>query len=346
MKTFNFYIATMTFTLTLDGDKATLQRYLREKNWLKANEIITTIEKPGEGNMNVVVRVVTSEKSLIVKQARNFVQKYPDIPAPIERIAVENDFYQLIAEIKNLPGFMPNVLGYDAKNYVMVMEDLGAGSDYTNLYKRDVQIANATIEAAVAYLSALHNHRFPETTVANFADNLALRKLNYEHLFVYPLLVENGFNLDDVQSGLQAVAMPYKTDNVLHAAMKTLGETYLASGNVLLHGDYYPGSWLNVNGEFKVIDPEFCFFGKPAYDLGVLLAHLSMAQATDEQLALVWKNYQQPADFSVALTEQFWGMELIRRLIGLAQLPLSLTLAEKETLLAKARTLVCNAQFK
>ncbi len=336
----------MTFTLNLDGDKAALQQYLRDKNWLKASEIITGIEKPGEGNMNVVARIVTSDKSIIVKQTRDFVRKYPDIPAPIERIEVENDFYQLVTNIENLQGFMPNVLGYDAENYVMVMEDLGAGSDYTNLYKKEVPVTNETIEAAVTYLSALHNHRFSETTVANFSDNLALRKLNYEHLFVYPLMAENGFNLDDVQSGLQPVAMPYKTDEVLNAAMKTLGEVYLASGNVLLHGDYYPGSWLNVNGEFKVIDPEFCFFGKPEYDLGVMLAHLSMAQATDEQLNLVWKNYQQPADFSVALTGQFRGMELIRRLIGLAQLPISLTLAEKETLLAEARTLVCNAQFK
>lgn len=332
----------MKFTLTLDGDKTELQNYLQEKNWLNAGETITQTEKPGEGNMNVVARVKTANKSIIVKQARDFVQKYPDIPAPIERIKVESDFYELISEINNLRDFMPTMIGYDAENYTMAMEDLGAGSDYSNLYNKSVQVSDETINAAVGYLSALHNHRFSEKTVTEFSDNLALRKLNYEHLIVYPLMEENGFDLDTIQGGLQAVAMKYKTDETLNKAMKSLGEIYLASGSVLLHGDYYPGSWLNVNGDFKVIDPEFCFFGTPEYDLGVMIAHLKMAQATDNQVNTAVKNYKKTAEFSEKLTNQFIGMELIRRIIGLAQLPLELTLDEKKNLLKEAREFVVN----
>lgn len=330
----------MKFTLTLDGNRTALQNYLREKNWLTSHEEITSVEKPGEGNMNVVVRVKTANKSIIVKQARDFVQKYPDIPAPIERIKVESDFYKLISGINDLKGFMPNVIDFDAENFVMVMEDLGAGTDYTNLYKKDVHVSDETIKSAVNYLSKLHNHEFPETTIGTFSDNLALRKLNYEHLFIYPLMEENGFDLDDIQAGLQAEAMKLKTDKILHKKMQVLGESYLASGNVLLHGDYYPGSWLNVNSDLKIIDPEFCFFGKPEYDLGVMIAHLKMTQATDSQINTVCKEYKQPANFSEKLANQFIGMELIRRIIGLAQLPLELTLEEKKDLLAEARELV------
>lgn len=333
----------MTFTLTLDGKKSVLQSYLLVKNWIENNETIRGLEKPGEGNMNVVARIITSDKSVIVKQARNFVQKYPDIPAPIERIEAENAFYELISTIENLKGFMPNVIGYDKENHLMIMEDLGAGSDYTSLYRKDIQVSDKTIEAAVSYLSKLHNHSFSERTISNFSDNLALRKLNYEHLFVYPLMEENGFNLDDIQGGLQAIAMKYKTDKTLNEAMKKLGEYYLASGGVLLHGDYYPGSWLNVNGEFKVIDPEFCFFGKPEYDLGVMIAHLKMAQATENQVRIIWEMYKQSAIFSEKLTNQFIGMELIRRIIGLAQLPLELTLDEKKNLLQEAKELVVDS---
>lgn len=333
----------MKFTLTLDGDKAVLQNYLREKKWLTSDEEIVDIEKPGEGNMNVVARVKTANKSIIVKQAREFVQKYPDIPAPIERIKVESDFYKLISGINKLKDFMPTSIGYDAENYVMAMEDLGAGTDYTDLYKKDVSVSDDTLNAVVDYLSKLHNHSFPESIVSTFSDNLALRKLNYEHLFVYPLMEENGFNLDDVQEGLQAVAMKYKTDKALNEKMKVMGEFYLASGNVLLHGDYYPGSWLNVNGDFKVIDPEFCFFGTPEYDLGVMIAHLKMAQISDTQLNIVWTKYNQPEGFSKELTNKFIGMELIRRIIGLAQLPLELTLEEKKNLLYEARELVIDS---
>jgi 5-methylthioribose kinase len=335
----------MKFTLTLDGDKTALQAYLREHNWLTENETIATIEKPGEGNMNVVVRVITPKKSIIVKQARGFVQKYPDIPAPIERIKVESDFYELVSGIDNLKDYMPTMIGYDSENYVMVMEDLGTGSDYSSLYKKDVETTGETIDSAIDYLSKLHNHTFSEETITNFSDNLALRKLNYEHLFVYPLIEENGFNLDDIQTGLQAVAMEYKTDKILNERMKTLGEVYLSSGNVLLHGDYYPGSWLSVNGVLKVIDPEFCFFGKPEYDLGVMIAHLKMAQATENQLSSIWKKYEQPANFSKDLTQKFIGMEIIRRIIGLAQLPLDLTLEEKKNLLEEAKELLVNGKW-
>lgn len=327
----------MIFTLSLVGDKTTLQKYLQARNWLSAGDTVTVIEKPGEGNMNVVARIVTTNGSFIIKQARNFVQKYPDIPAPIERIEVESNFYELISNIQKLKDFMPAMIGYDAENYIMAMEDLGTGRDYTNLYHKDVYVADNTIKSAVGYLSELHNQQFGEETITNFSDNLALRKLNYEHLFVYPLMEENGFNLDDVQDGLQAVSMEYKTDKLLNTKMKTLGESYLSAGNVLLHGDYYPGSWLHVNDGFKVIDPEFCFFGKPEYDLGVMIAHLKMAQATDKQIHIVWENYKQPIGFSKELTNQFVGMELIRRIIGLAQLPLELSLEEKKHLLEEAR---------
>jgi len=237
---------------------------------------------------------------------------------------------------------MPTMIGYDSENYVMAMEDLGTGSNYSDVYKKGVKVPDETIDAAIDYLSKLHNHSFSEETITDFSDNLALRKLNYEHLFIYPLMEENGFNLDDVQAGLQTVAVEYKTDKVLNKKMKYLGESYLLSGNVLLHGDYYPGSWLNINGEFKVIDPEFCFFGKPEYDLGVLIAHLKIAQATENQIDSIWKKYAQPAGFSKHLTQKFIGMEIIRRIIGLAQLPLELTLDGKKNLLEEAREFVVN----
>jgi 5-methylthioribose kinase len=40
--------------------------------------------------------------------------------------------------------------------------------------------------------------------------NTELRTLNYEHIFEYPFKEENGFNLDDIQDGLQELALPYK----------------------------------------------------------------------------------------------------------------------------------------
>ena len=62
-------------TLDISTPLPELQEYLRVREWLNSEENITTIEKPGEGNMNVVLRVVTDQRSFILKQSRPYVQK-------------------------------------------------------------------------------------------------------------------------------------------------------------------------------------------------------------------------------------------------------------------------------
>ncbi len=320
--------------LSLDISKSAMLRYLQDKNWMETHEKVLGLEKPGEGNMNVVVRVIGDTKNLILKQSRSFVNKYPQIPAPIERIGVESEFYKLTMPIIGLSKYMPKVLGYDGMEHILLLEDLGKGADYTFVYKKESNMTSEELEAAVEFLKVLHTTSFDKEASAGFPTNLALRKLNHEHLFVYPYMEDNGFDLDTIQPGLQELALVYKTDRKLKKALEQLGNTYLGSGPTLLHGDYYPGSWLRVASGFKVIDPEFCFFGPAEYDLGVMLAHLRMAQQPVEDIEQVLVQYGGSANRQ--LTEQIEGMEIVRRVIGLAQLPLDLSLEEKEELLTSA----------
>lgn len=333
----------MTFEISLESSLESIQEYLLKKEWIRTEDVVISIEKPGEGNMNVVLRVETTQTQLILKQARSFVNKYPQIPAPIERISVESQFYDLVSDIEKLHQFMPKLIGFDAENYILAVEDLGVGADYSQIYQKGNTLSQVEIESAIEYLSILHNIEFFENIIQDFPDNLSLRKLNHEHLFNYPYMIDNGFDLDTIQSGLQAVAMRYKIDEVLKTKINELGNTYLSAGNVLLHGDYYPGSWLKVGEDFKVIDPEFCFFGCAEYDLGVMIAHLKMAQIIEKDLSLVLQHYIRPNNFSEKLMKQFIGMEILRRIIGLAQLPLDLTLEEKQDLLEEAVEFVKNA---
>jgi 5-methylthioribose kinase len=54
--------------------------------------------------------------------------------------------------------------------------------------------------------------KIQKTVVDDELVNTELRTLNYEHIFEYPFKEENGFNLDDIQDGLQELALPYKKD--------------------------------------------------------------------------------------------------------------------------------------
>jgi 5-methylthioribose kinase len=134
--------------------------------------------------------------------------------------------------------------------------------------------------------------------------------------------------------------MKYKTDIQLKKVAEELGNVYLENGDILLHGDYYPGSWLNTKTVLKIIDPEFAFYGKAEFDLGVLYAHLFMAQQPDSVFEIIKEFYKKSNDFNEQLFNQFTGIEMMRRIIGLAQLPLDLSLIEKEELLNKAYNLL------
>ena len=317
----------------LENNVQKAANYLQQQKWLGTNEKVLSLEKPGEGNMNFVLRVITNQRSFIIKQARPWVEKYPQIDAPIERVAVEAIFYKSLQSVRTIKQYTPKYLHFDSQNFILAIEDLGKGADFSFLYQKDYQLSDNTIQQLTEYLSSLHQLPIP----ANFLANFAMRQLNHEHIFNFPYLVENGLNLEDFQEGLQAAAMPYKTNEPLKKVIHGCGKIYLSkNGQHLLHGDFYPGSWLNVADNLKVIDPEFGFVGPAEFDLGVLLAHLMMAEQSMNTIKKIYNNYQQPASFNNKLLAQYTGIEILRRLIGIAQLPLSLDLAAKKRLMQKA----------
>jgi len=326
----------------LTNTPSELQIYLRTQRWLEPDETVEAVEKPGEGNMNYTLRVRTPHRTLIVKQSRAYVEKYPQIPAPAERARLEGAFYQQIAAYPGLQAFMPRLYGMDEAHNVLALEDLGESSDYTRLYQPGQTLSAEDLGALLTYVSELHRAFQTDAPVPAFA-NEAMRQLNHEHIFRYPFLEENGFNLDQVQPGLQEAAMPYKQDEAPRKAVTALGERYFPGkpGRVtLLHGDYYPGSWLSTATGIKVIDPEFAFYGPAEFDLGVMLAHLYLSEQPAGVREAVLSGYAQPEGFDESLMRQFAGVEILRRLIGLAQLPLSLSLEAKKALLREARMMV------
>ncbi len=309
-----------------------LQNYLLEKEWITQEEHIQSAEKPGEGNMNVVLRIRTNTRSFILKQSRPYVQKYQQIAAPLERIEVERDFYETVKS-SALNAHIPKILGYDAETFVMILEDLGHCEDMTSMYVKK-SFSKRELEKLVFILGLIHKKKVP----ADFPKNLEMRHLNHQHIFVLPFLEDNGFQLDDVQPGLQELSKSYKTDTKLKTIIDSIGNQYLSEGHTLLHGDYYPGSWMTEGDNLYVIDPEFGFVGFAEFDLGVMVAHLILATHKPGYLDTVLEKYEGKADRR--LVSQVAGIEIMRRLIGLAQLPLDRSIKEKEYLLQMAYKMI------
>lgn len=319
-------------TIDLKTPVKQLEDFLRLKSWLEADEFIKDISKPGEGNMNVVLRVKTNQRSLILKQSRPFVQKYQEIKAPLNRIEVEQHFYSTMANSKVKHHF-PKIHYYDKENYLMVLEDLGECKDMS-LYYNTGSFSLPMIETLVEVLNNIHSRQKPK----DYPLNKELRALNHQHIFVLPFLNNNGFTLDSVQQGLQNLSLPYKNDPSLKEVVNSIGEIYLSEGDVLLHGDYYPGSWMQKEEEIFIIDPEFSFIGFREFDLGVMLAHVLMANMEEQLIDHILGIYS--ANANIKLVKQVAGIEIIRRIIGLAQLPLQRSLLEKDYLLQIARKMI------
>jgi 5-methylthioribose kinase len=324
----------------LNANESTeLAHYLKQKNWLKADETILSLTKPGEGNMNYVLRITTNSRTFIIKQSRAYVEKYPQIAAPEKRVVTEATFYQKIANEASVQKGMPELLGLDDENNVLILEDLGKTSDYTTLYDLEHPLSEDEIKVLVSFLNELHS-RFKKVQLDDELTNLELRQLNYEHIFHYPFMEENGFDLNTVQAGLQELALPFKKDDVLKKQIELLGTLYLSKGKHLLHGDYYPGSWLKTADGIKIIDPEFCFYGLREFDLGVLIAHLHLSKQNQHIIDEVKKKYEGFSELNNAILNGFIGVEMMRRIVGLAQLPLKMDLSDKAQLMQFAHNLI------
>lgn len=309
-----------------------LVAYLREENVWSEDEELHTVSKAGEGNMNVTLRVKTSRRTFILKQSRPWVAKFPDIPAPVERIATEYAYLEATEKDPELAARAPQVLHYDASGFVLLLEYLDGAEDMSYLYDSGREVPEVLLYQLGEYLTALH-----QPVSSYFPVNLELRKLNHAHIFDLPFRPDNGFPLDDMLPGLATVARPYQEDTALRDAALMLGETYLANGPTLVHGDFYPGSFMSRGDQLFVIDGEFAHPGRAEFDLGVLLAHLRMA---GRDAAKVLEKYSPPAGYDQELAARFEGVEILRRLIGIAQLPLALSLNERAKLLEIARKLL------
>lgn len=318
-----------------------IESLLRQRGLIAKEQSVVSVASAGDGNMNVTLRVALrdSEKqsTLIVKQSRPFVAKYHFIPAPVERAAYEAKFYQFIKTKHKLAACMPQLLDWIPAEYVIVMEDLGNSSDASQLYSGSKAVAKTSLQQLLppltSWLDALHMESMGVST-GEFS-NAQLRQLNHAHIFAIPFQATPAIDLDAVTPGLNEAVQTIRTDSTLVRKIEQLGEIYLAGGKCLLHGDFYPGSWLLTAQGAKVIDPEFCFAGAPEFDWSVLVAHLRLCGMMDpcEQ---VRRSLPAGREIDWRLVQALAGVEILRRLLGVAQLPLSLTLEEKVILIRKA----------
>ncbi|MEM8670826.1 MAG: phosphotransferase [Planctomycetota bacterium] len=314
---------TADFPLISPEEKESVRDALQLLGLWEFGEVVMKVERAGEGNMNMVVRVVTTRRHIILKQSRPWVEKYPQIAAPVDRSAAEAGFYRLINGHSDVASKMPRLWATDAGRHLLALEDLGSVSDYSALYASSDVDAMPMAEAT-AWLVKLHSISLQETERSQFGC-MELRKLNHQHMYQIPLQSPSVAALDEVCPGLESLATEIRSWPTLESTCQRLGSEYLQAGDYLLHGDFYPGSWLRTEEGYRVIDPEFTYAGPREFDLGVLAAHRVLCGGDADSLDSVFEAYREAGggDLDQKRVAEFAALEIVRRLIGVAQLPLA-----------------------
>lgn len=331
----------------LPASRPAVEAHLRRLGWLASDEPLLRLTPAGEDTGHRSLRAETPTRTFILKQAMAGAGDQTGVTG----LEVEHAFYRAIAGTDALAIRAPRVLGSDPAHGLLCLTDLGSGPSLVAAYgapetlRGDQQRADGTLTALVYWLWKLH--ALPVTTLAGmqvFRDrNLRLR--NHARIFTDPLATATPAPLSPA---LQALHRQFAADATLAGRAQRLGAIYLGdaghdSAPALLHGNYCPESWLrHPRMGVTIVGPASAFLGPPELDVGMFLAHLTLAGLHQSELAMLMGSYVTPPGFSYPLALGFAGMEIIRRLLGVAQLPLTVDDAIKLAWLQTAREMVLN----
>ncbi|MEM9352674.1 MAG: phosphotransferase [Planctomycetota bacterium] len=307
-----------------------LPHFLAASGWLSGEENVA-VEPAGDGNINFVRRVTKpSGESVIVKQARPELERFPEYRVTTDRMLFEHRYGKLVRQLApRAAAILPAVYHFDTGSRVMVMEDLGDGA------RLDQVLAGggAPVEAMHKLGECLATvHCGTAAAVTDLAEefrNEEMQRLHGEHIFTLPYQ-ENPF---PIPVRVREHAEGLLTQQV-RERIASLRACYYGTPAALVHGDVQSGNVVLQGNSPRLLDAEIAHLGDPAFDLGTALAHLHFhvplhadaagllkaagALVEGYRLGATAQGERPPAAFWIR-AEQYAAVELLRRTLGAAR---------------------------
>ncbi|PWW00030.1 5'-methylthioribose kinase [Hoeflea marina] len=240
-----------------------------------------SVSEVGDGNLNLVFIVEGGEGSVIVKQALPYVRLVGDSwPLPLKRAFFE--YNALIRQEDRDPGRTPRVLHFDESQALIIMErlqphiilrqQLMAGRRVTDLGRVIGEFA-----ARTAFRGSDLSMTAPEkkADTALFAGNVELCDITESLVFTDPYFDAPRNRHTSPQ--LDGLVAELRRDEALKISAQHMKRAFTSRGETLCHGDLHAGSIMVTDGEARVIDPEFAFYGPFGFDIGMLVGNYLMA---------------------------------------------------------------------
>ena len=286
------------------------------------------VERAGDGNINWVRRARLGRgRSVIVKQARPALERFPEYEVTTERIVFEARYLEYTRRWDE-EGLLPQVLAFDEEQRVLVLEDVEPATRLDQALAGGSDPA-AALERVARFLGRVHRETMArDTALAPSFANDAMRRLHGDHIFllpyeeVFPTPPRTAARAEQLRAGGELAA-------IAHEAY----DRYLEPRGALLHADVQPTNLLLTAQGVTLLDAEIAHVGEPAFDVGTLLAHLMLPAAARGQpahalplLGRVWSAYAvahgETGLPSLPQVLRLAGLEMIRRTIGAARVEL------------------------
>lgn len=269
MKNFNEYF------LMKDEDVA---EYVKAKTSLLETDSETRCEEIGDGNLNYVFKVEDSHhNSVVVKQAGHVTRISEDMTLEIDRIKREANLLKLhyefapglVPEVYLYDDVMKCFIMEDLSDHEILRKSLMSHETFPNFAD---DISTYMVNTTLPTIDLVMDPKEKKSLQKEYT-NPELCEISEDLVYTEPF---NDYNDRNIVFGPNEdwVNEEIYNDEILKLEAAKLKNTFLTKGQALIHGDLHTGSVFVSKTSTKVIDPEFTFYGPIGYDLGNVIAHL------------------------------------------------------------------------
>jgi 5-methylthioribose kinase len=156
--------------------------------------------------------------------------------------------------------------------HIILRRGLIAGRRYPNA-ARDIGEYIARASFFTSDLARPFEHKMDGIVL--FARNKALVRITVDLVFCDPYRSSERNRHTSPQ--LDEIVAELRADSRLKVAAARFGQRFLNEAQALVHGDLHSGSVMVTEGDTRVIDPEFSFYGPIGFDLGAFLGNLLLS---------------------------------------------------------------------
>ena len=325
-----------------------------------------------------------SDKSLIVKQAGDTARISDEFKLSTNRIRIESNVLKLegelapglVPDVYLFDDVMNCCVMEDLSDHTILRTALNEGRIFPKLAD---DLTTFMVNTLLLTSDVVMEHKAKKALVQDYI-NPELCEISEDLVYSEPFTDHNNRN-DLFPANKEWIEENIYGDDKLRFEAAKLKFAFMTNAQALVHGDLHSGSVFVKEDSTKVIDPEFAFYGPMGYDVGNVVANLifawSRAYVTNaDEKYVSWledtikdtvdlfaekflASWQENVTDIMAKEQGFdrWyldsvlqdtasvtGMEMIRRIAGLAKVKDMTTIADEAQRVAAERICLSSAK--